>query len=142
MKQDKKLREPTPIEEIKEAYSFGKKLTVTPRDGEAVEIHIRPFYTEQALKMVDQLEKVFELAKSMADEAGNIDLFELFKAGREEILVLLAAAIEVDRAWVGRLEIDELLAVFAIAFEQNKDFFQQRVRTALETVVGRVSSIL
>lgn len=143
MSQAQTTDRPDTITEMKEAFCFGKKMTVTPRDGEAVELHIRPFFTEQAFGIIDQLEKVFGLAKEMADTSGNIDLFQLFKVAREEVLVLLAAAIERDRkTFVGRLEIDELIAVFATVFEQNKDFFQERVKSSLETTIGQITSIL
>lgn len=140
---DPKIEEkPDTIAEMKEAFCFGKKVTVTPRDSEPIELHIRPFYTEQAFGIIDQLDKVFGLAKEMADDKGNIDLFQLFKVAREEVLVLLAAAIEHERAFVGRLELDELISVFETVFNQNKDFFQERVKSSLETVIDRISSIL
>lgn len=128
--------------EMEQAFNFGVKHKVTPRDGSEEELHIRPFFTEQAFAVIDQLEAVFNMAKSMATESGDVDLFQLFKSGREQCLVLLAAALEKDRTWVGRLEIDDLLEVFGIVFQQNKDFFAQRVKTSLETVVGQISSTL
>lgn len=132
----------TTREQIATAFNFGVKRTVTPRDGEPVELHIRPFYTEQALGIIDLLEEVFSMAKDLADAEGNLDLWALFKTGREKVLDLLSAAIEKDRAWLGRLEIDDLIAVFGDVFQQNKDFFAVRVKANLSQVIAQISTTL
>lgn len=132
----------TPIQEITEAFNLGRKLTVTPRGGEATELVIRQFYTDQLFDVMDQVEKVWNLAKSLADEKGNLDLFSLFKQCKEEAMLLISKAIEKDRKeFVGKLELDDLMAVFQLIFEQNKDFFEKRVKNQLTAVLGLISSI-
>lgn len=146
------LAKMTPLEEVTAAFGVGKKLTVTPRDGEATELYIRPFYTDQVFRVIDQLEKVFLVAKEvanmpgMSDDTGNTNLqefiFEIFRRAREEAMILLAEAIEQDRTWVGLLEVDDLLEIFSIVFVMNKDFFEQRVKTKIQAVIAQISLTL
>jgi hypothetical protein len=133
----------TPIEEIKTAFNIGTKMTVTPRGGEPTELHIRQFYSDQLFEVVDQVEKVWNIAKALADpNTGNLDLFELFRQCKEEVLLLIAKGIEQDRTtFVGKLEVDDLMSVFEALFNANKDFFEQRVKGKLTNLMMLISSI-
>jgi hypothetical protein len=129
-------------EEAQEAFNSGIKKTVTPRGGEQVELIIRQFYLDQALEIADQLEKVYNLIKDLADEKGNVDLTQVFRTATEDVLAILAVAIERDRKFIGRLEIDDLLDIFGNVFNINKDFFVLRVKGKLTNVLGQVSTML
>jgi hypothetical protein len=129
-------------EEMKEAFAFGKKIKVTPRDLEPVELHIRPFYTGQALDVIEVIERVFRLAMAQSNDAGDVDLFKLFTAAKNDVMTLLAVAIEHDVAFIRKLEVDELLTVFAEVWGQNKDFFLQRVKNKVAEITGQISTIL
>lgn len=129
-------------EEAQEAFNYGIKKTVTPRGGEPIELVIRQFYLDQALAIGDQLEKVYNLIKDLADKDGNVDLVEVFRTATEEVLAILAVTIEKDRAFIGRLEIDDILEVAGTVFNINKDFFALRVKGKLNRVLGQVSTML
>lgn len=130
-------------EEAQEAFNSGIKKTVTPRGGEQTELIIRQFYLDQALEIADQLEVVYNLIKSLADDKGNVDLMEVFRTARKEVLDILAIAIEQDRkTFVGKLEIDDVLDIAGTVFNINKDFFVLRVKGKITSVLGQVSTML
>ncbi len=133
---------PTMTEDLRSAFALGKKLTVTPRGGEPTDIVIRPFYVDQALDLIDDIEKIYRLINTKADDKGNVDLFEVFKAARDEVMNILCKLIERDRAFVGKMELDDLVEVFAEIFNQNKDFFDKRVKGTLGPLFGQISSML
>jgi len=129
-------------EEAKEAFNTGIKRTVTPRKGEPTELVIRQFYTDQALEVMDQLEIVYNLILSAKDEAGNVDLMGILRTAREEVFTILCNVVEKDRAWIGKLEIDDLLMLFGDVYNINVDFFVHRVKERLKAVSGQVSTLL
>lgn len=134
--------EPNMSDEIRSAFALGRKITVTPRGGEPTDIVIRPFYVDQALDLIDDIEKIYRLLNSKADDKGNVDLFEVFKAARDEVMNILIKLLEKDRAFIGRMELDDLVEVFAEIFNQNKDFFDKRVKGTLGPLFGQISSML
>jgi hypothetical protein len=128
-------------EEAREAFNTGIKRTVTPRKGEATDVVVRQFYTDQALEVMDQLEVVYNLIKDMADPKGNVDLMGIVRAAKEEVLAILVSVLEQERQWVGRLEIDDLLMLFGDVYNINVDFFVHRVKERLKVVSGQVSTL-
>lgn len=121
----------------------GIKLNPTPRGGEPTEIHVRPLYVDQLIPIIERVESIFDLLKSMANESGDVNLLDVFKAGKEDVLELLAAAVERDRTgFIGRLELDDLLELFAAVVKVNKDFFEQNVRGRLDQVMSQLGSML
>lgn len=132
----------SPLQEMKAAFNVGRKISVTPRDGEPTELCIRQFYSDQLFDVIDAVEKVWTMAQELANPEGDLDLFELFKTCKEEAMTLIAKAIDQDRkSFVGKLEFDDLLAVFLIVFEVNKDFFDQRVKAKIQKAVELISTI-
>jgi len=128
---------------IEQVFAFERTHTITPRGGQPVTVIVRPFYVDQLFPIIETVERVFTLAKSLATPEGDVDLFKLFMQGREDVLVLLAQAIERDRnAFVGRLELDDLLLLFSDVFHMNKDFFEQRVKERMTAIIESISSTL
>lgn len=141
MSQEAKEKEPTMADEVREAFATPRKLTVTPRGGEPTELIIRPLTVEQALGLIDQIEKVWDLMREMSDEKGDVNVFEVFRKAREEVLVLIETLIEKDRAFVMKLELPDLMSAFEIIFTMNKDFFGQRAIPMFQEMFGLVSSM-
>lgn len=132
----------SPADQVREAFGIGIKKIVTPRDGDKTVLVIRQFYADQLFDVIDKVEKVWSMAKSLADDKGNVDMFTLFKSVKEEAMELVATAIDQDRkTFVGKLELDDLIDIFVTLFTINKDFFEQRVRARIQEVVGLISSI-
>lgn len=129
-------------EEAQEAFNTGVKKTVTPRGGKPTELIIRQFYTDQAIEIMDQLDLVIKIVQAAANDKGDADLMEVFREAKEEVFTILMKAIERDRNFVGHLEIDDLLDLFGTVFNINKDFFVQRVKGRLTSVLGLASTIL
>src|SRR5690349_17066274 len=108
---------PSFAEEVREAFAMEKKLTVTPRDHlTPIEIVIRPFYVDQALEVVDQIQTIYEAFQSKADAQGNVDLFDVFKSASEDVLTIVCKITNTDRSVIGKLELDDLLRLFAEIF--------------------------
>jgi hypothetical protein len=134
--------QPSIVEEARQAFALGKKITVTPRGADPIEILIRPFYVDQALETIDSIQKIYNLLATKADASGNVDMFEVFKEAKDEVLEVIMKITEQNRAFIGRLELDDLLNVFVEIFNQNKDFFDKRVKGTLGPMLGQISSML
>lgn len=82
---------------------------------------------------------VREIGPALAGlSGGNPDWISLLGVYGDSLINAVAIAVGRDAAWVGNLELDDLLRLIAAVAEVNADFFAQRVAPLLDTVMARI----
>lgn len=90
---------------------------------------------------VRQIAKIAKAAREIA--TSNIDLKDLASVVTEypdEIITIVAAAIDRDETWVGELTADHLIVLMREIVAVNTDFFTRRVVPELSAALETISA--
>ncbi|KAF1697993.1 hypothetical protein CSC62_07560 [Pseudoxanthomonas jiangsuensis] len=116
----------------------GAAVGVVAFAGERLEI--RPLRFGQLLDILavasPLIESLTALGNASADDLGFF--FELVRKHRQEVPQVLALATGREAAFIESAELDEVLDLFAAVYGANRDFFDQRLRPAIDRLGARL----
>lgn len=93
----------------------------------------------------DEVAAELATVSSSKDFMANPDMLSyitsLVELGGENLLDLVALAVNKPRTWVDELDADQGLVLFLEVYTVNQDFFTKRFKPVLESLTKRVGSL-